>query len=59
MKKNKEKEERTEKIKKITTIGCPSFDKFSASEQKAAFSTLLLFITEYYKNRDKTTKDDF
>ena len=55
----KTKVESTDKVKKITTVGCPSFDKFSANEQKAAFSTLLLFITEYYKSHDKTQKDDF
>jgi hypothetical protein len=57
MKKNKEKEERTEKIKKITTVGCPSFDKFSANEQKAAFSTLLVFITEYYKGNEQKAEN--
>lgn len=49
MKKNKEKEERTEKIKKITNVGCPSFDNMTKQEQQSSFSTLLVFITEYYK----------
>lgn len=59
MKKNKEKEECTDKIKKITNVGCPSFDNMPQQEQRSSFSTLLVFITEYYKSHDKTQKDDF
>ena len=45
----KTKVESTDKIKKITTVGCPSFDNMPKDEQRSAFSTLLLFITEFYK----------
>lgn len=51
MKKTVKKEESSQKIKKITTKGIPSFDAYTASEQKALFSTLLLSIVAYYKDK--------
>lgn len=51
MKKEKKQVEQTPKIIKVTPIGVPSFDAYSNSEQKTLFSTLLVFITEYYKDK--------
>ncbi|GEM_PF-4517015 len=56
MKKTVKKEESSQPIKKITTKGIPSFDAYSASEQKALFSTLLLSIVEYYKDKGGIVK---
>ncbi|MBR4770680.1 MAG: hypothetical protein IK090_07120 [Clostridia bacterium] len=55
VKKTVKKDESSQKIKKITTKGIPSFDAYSASEQKALFSTLLLSIVEYYKDTSKNS----
>ena len=55
MKKTVKKEESSQKIKIITTKGIPSFDAYSASEQKALFSTLLLSIVAYYKDKPKNS----
>ena len=33
---------------KITTIGMPSIEKMSKTEQKSFFGSLLALITEYY-----------
>ena len=51
MKKEKKQVEQIPKIKKVTTNGVPSFDAYTNSEQKTLFSTLLVFITEYYKDK--------
>ena len=53
MKKNKEKEECTDKIKKITNVGCPSFDNMPLQEQRLSFLTLLIFITDYYNGNEQ------
>ncbi|MCI7095459.1 MAG: hypothetical protein MR909_05720 [Clostridiales bacterium] len=55
MKKTVKKEESSQKIKKITTNGVPSFNAYPASEQKALYSTLLIFIVEYYKDTPKNS----
>lgn len=55
LKKTVKKVESSQKIKKITTNGVPSFNAYPASEQKALYSTLLIFIVEYYKDTPKNS----
>ena len=56
VKKTVKKEESSQKIKKITTNGVPSFNAYPASEQKALYSTLLLSIVEYYQDKEHKLK---
>ena len=56
VKKEKKQVEQIPKIKKVTTNGVPSFDAYTNSEQKTLFSTLLVFITEYYKDKGSISK---
>ena len=42
----------TKKEREVYVIGRPSLDNLDKGELKALYSTLLLYIIEYYKNEN-------
>ena len=47
---------KNEKERKVTVIGRPSVENLSKDEQKSFYSTILLFIVDYYQKEKKSDK---